>query len=113
MNWRKAFFIGKITVASIAILALVIWGVMLLWNWLVPELFNGPVITYWQSAGILLLSKIIFSGFHKHGHDKSKHDYWRRKFMKNLTPEQKEKFKTRMEEKWRGEDLSDPSHIYE
>ncbi len=36
---------------------------MLLWNWLIPVLFHGPVVTYWQTAGLIVLSKIIFSGF--------------------------------------------------
>jgi len=36
--------------------------VMWLWNWLVPEIFNGPVLGYWQTLGLLVLSKIIFSG---------------------------------------------------
>ena len=26
--------------------------VMWLWNWLVPELFNGPVLGYWQTLGL-------------------------------------------------------------
>lgn len=37
--------------------------VMLLWNWLMPELFGLPTITFWQAAGILLLCKILFGGF--------------------------------------------------
>ena len=41
------------------------WITMTLWNWLVPVLFNGPVITFWQSIGLLLLSKILFQGFGK------------------------------------------------
>lgn len=36
--------------------------VMLLWNALVPELFNGPELGYWQTLGLLVLSKILFSG---------------------------------------------------
>ena len=36
--------------------------VMWLWNSLVPDLFNGPVLGYWQTLGLLVLSKILFSG---------------------------------------------------
>jgi hypothetical protein len=36
--------------------------VMLLWNALVPELFGGPALTYWQAAGVLLLSHILLRG---------------------------------------------------
>lgn len=59
---------------------LVIWGVMALWNWLIPELFNGPVLTYWQTAGLFLLSKILLTGIApQSGHDKSHKKDWRRR----------------------------------
>ncbi len=48
-----------------------VWLVMLLWNALIPELFNGPVMTYWQTAGIMVLSKILLSGFGGGGGSKS------------------------------------------
>ena len=66
--------------------------VMWLWNWLVPELFNGPVLEYWQTLGLLILSKILFSGIGGSHSDKSSHakkarcedDFpkskWRKKF---------------------------------
>jgi hypothetical protein len=44
---------------------------MLLWNWLVPELFSGPVLNYWQTLGILVLSKILLTGV-GHGHRDSR-----------------------------------------
>jgi hypothetical protein len=28
----------------------VIFGVQALWNWLIPELFHGPVLTFWRTA---------------------------------------------------------------
>lgn len=40
------------------------WIGMLLWNWLVPEVFHGPTVTYWQAfIGVLLLSFV--GGFFK------------------------------------------------
>ena len=39
--------------------ALAGWVVMTLWNWLIPALFTGPVIGFWQALGILVLSKIL------------------------------------------------------
>ncbi|MFN8242330.1 MAG: hypothetical protein U0X39_16465 [Bacteroidales bacterium] len=50
-------------ILGVAFLILVVFGVQALWNWLIPELFNGPVITFWQTAGLFLLSKILLSGF--------------------------------------------------
>lgn len=47
--------------------------VKILWNWLMTDLFNLPVITYWQAWGIAFLSHILFKGgVPDHGgHDKS------------------------------------------
>jgi hypothetical protein len=54
-------FLGITFAASIALIFAGL--VMLLWNCLMPELFNLPVITYWQSAGLIFLCRILFSSF--------------------------------------------------
>jgi hypothetical protein len=72
-----------------------------LWNWLVPTLFNGPVISYLQALGILLLSKLLFGGFSggrgwRHSCHCRGGNYWKEKMrsrMEGMTPEEKEKFK--------------------
>lgn len=33
---------------------------MLLWNWLMPELFGLKVVTFWQALGLNLLAGILF-----------------------------------------------------
>jgi hypothetical protein len=33
---------------------------MLLWNWLLPHLFNIPVISLYEAVGINILSGILF-----------------------------------------------------
>tara|TARA_X000000368_G_scaffold328419_1_gene265457 strand:+ start:137 stop:448 length:312 start_codon:yes stop_codon:yes gene_type:complete len=35
-------------------------GFMLLWNWLMPAIFGLPVIGYFKSWGLLLMSIILF-----------------------------------------------------
>ncbi len=61
---------------------------MSLWNWLIPVLFGGPVITMLQAIGLLILSKILFGSFN-HGHNK-KHDCqprdseWKEKFREKF-----------------------------
>ena len=67
MKAKGVFYFGKFVIMGVAFLALFTYVVMLLWNWLVPELFNGPLLTYWQTLGILVLSKILLSGL-GHGH---------------------------------------------
>jgi hypothetical protein len=45
-----------------ALLAACSLGVMLLWNALLPGIFGLPALNYWQAAGLLLLSRILFGG---------------------------------------------------
>jgi len=46
--------------------------VMLLWNWLMPEIFGLRRIGYWQAWGLLALSTILFKGMgSNHGGDRS------------------------------------------
>ena len=33
---------------------------MVLWNWLMPTIFNLPTIGFWQACGINLLASILF-----------------------------------------------------
>lgn len=37
-------------------------AVLQLWNWLVPELFGLPVLTFWQAVGLLGLCWLLFGG---------------------------------------------------
>lgn len=37
------------------------WVVMILWNWLMPNIFTGVnEINIWQSYGLMLLSTLLF-----------------------------------------------------
>lgn len=91
------FWIFKIILIVLAAIFLVGWVTMLLWNWLIPELFKGPAITFWQALGLLLLSKILFSGFkgrERKGHF-PRHHHWKQKFeekLNDLQDKMKEKF---------------------
>ena len=75
-----------------------------LWNWLVPALFAGPVISFWQALGLLLLSKILFSGMGGKGcHHEGYKSKWKHKLhekFSTMTPEERETFKQKMREKW-------------
>jgi hypothetical protein len=86
-------------VLMVLFVALFTYGTMLLWNALIPQLFAGPVLTFWQAAGLLILSKILFGGFRKGGGWRGGHfmqQRWKEK-MARMTPEEKEKFKGWME----------------
>lgn len=67
--------------------------VMRLWNWLMPGLFGWHLITFWQAAGILALSKILFGGFRPRFGPGM---HWRRRMMERweqMTPEERQKFR--------------------
>jgi hypothetical protein len=59
---------GLHVLTFLIVLAVVVWIVMLLWNALLPVLFGISVINYWQAAGLVVLSRLLFGGFGKVGH---------------------------------------------
>ncbi len=75
--------------------------VMALWNALIPELFSGPVLTFWQAIGLLSLSHILLRGWGRwHYVNGWRQDRWKHRLEEKLaamTPEEREKFK----EEWR------------
>ncbi len=99
----KYWWIGKILkllAFVLAMIALFGFAVMQLWNWLIPEIFHGPTVTYWQAMGLLLLSHILVRGWHGHSIGGWKSHRWKQKMEEKLaamTPEEREKFK----EEWR------------
>jgi len=56
--------------------------VFLLWNWLMPAIFGLTTITFFQAFGLLVLSKILFFGFHRGGHPRHfrSKEYWKKRF---------------------------------
>lgn len=98
---KRGYWIGKMVVLGVLAIVAFTFVTMYLWNWLVPELFHGPQINFWQTMGLFVLSKILFSGFGKggHSHNGKWRGYWKDKWQ-GMTPEEKEKFKQRMKDKW-------------
>ncbi len=94
--WHVVFF--PLFLVFLALGGLV---VMLLWNWLVPELFAGHAVTYWQALGLLALSRILFGrmggrggrgGWHRGG------KY--RMAFESMSPEEREKMREAMRRRW-------------
>ena len=105
-------FGGVILMAGLAFLFGVI--VMLLWNWLMPEIFGLGTITYWQAWGLVILSHILFkagSWHHDHDHNKKKSGNgmraeFRKKFRKAFEKEFDKEFE-KEESKDREEDIAE------
>ncbi len=98
---RKNRAAKVMTVAVFAALFLTVFGyvVMRLWNWLMPALFGWHLISFWQAIGLLVLSKILFGGFHgRHGGRR----HWRNRMRERwdrMTPEEREKFRHSMRDR--------------
>lgn len=39
------------------------WIFQLLWNWLVPDLFHGPFLSFWKAWGLTILIQLIGGAF--------------------------------------------------
>lgn len=113
MRHRK-FIRGPLFILKLVlILTITSAVVMLLWNALIPVLFSGPVLTYWQSAGLLLLAKILFGSMGR-GFGRRHHHYpdemWKKKLKakyESMTPEEKEKFRSKCKSRFMYMDIND------
>jgi Ca2+/H+ antiporter, TMEM165/GDT1 family len=97
---KRRFWFGKAVMILVCITAFVMlfsFIVMNLWNAILPDVLGVKMITFWQALGILVLSKILFSGF---GGFHRKREQFKNRFrqrmmdkLATMTPEEKEKFK--------------------
>jgi hypothetical protein len=85
------YVVPAVLVMVPAVLAAIGKIVELLWNALLPALFGWPRITFWQSLGLLVLCRILFGGLGSGGGNRSK----------DMTPEERERFRQRMRDHYR------------
>lgn len=99
---KHFFYKGRfifIPIAVAAVLSLVSFVVMQLWNHLLPDILHVSAITFWQAMGIFILCKILFGfgkGGPKGGGPGRFMKYKMEEKLKHMTPEQQEKFKAQM-----------------
>ena len=98
----RALKFAALAVVGVFLLGLI---VMFLWNAVVPDVFSGPVISYWQAAGLLLLSHLLLRGWSPWRHGNGwRHDRWKKRFEEKLaamTPEEREKFRAEWHQRCR------------
>lgn len=103
---RRRWLFPLIPIVAIALFSLV---VMLLWNAIIPGLTGWALLTYWKAMGLLVLSKILFSGFPGRrggpgGPPWARHHAGMREaWWRNLSEEEREQWKDRRKdwrEKW-------------
>ena len=100
---RRGYWVARVlkgALAFVVILGVLGFVAMSLWNWLVPALFSGPVVNYWEALGLLVLSRLLFGGFRpRGGHGHFGHSWGHaRARWKQMTPEEREHFRNRFRE---------------
>jgi hypothetical protein len=88
-----------IKIALFAALAVFVFGFVVrgLWNVLIPPIFGWHTVTFWQAIGLLVLSKILFGGFHRHaGGGRNQWRHRMKERWEHMTPEQREQFRKGM-----------------
>jgi len=101
MYKKKRFGHGLI---FIAVFAAGIAVIMLLWNWLIPEIIGWSTINYWQAAGLAILCRLLFGGigrkfhpghFHNH-HNHHQHHHLHEKLRDMSFNERREFIRNKM-----------------
>ena len=83
----------KFAVLIAAVMSLAAFVVMSLWNWLVPALFGGPGLHFWQALGLLVLSRVLFGRIGGGpGHRMAWREPWGARWQQ-MTPEERERFR--------------------
>jgi len=97
---RKLIFIVPLAILGMLLVAVIGGEIVLhLWNWLLPALFVWRQITFWQALGLLTLCRILFGGFGRRGYRSN----FRRRMQgrwEHRTPEERERFRQRMCERF-------------
>ena len=108
---KRIWIFIPIFIAAVFLFGAIVMG---LWNAILPAVIGVKTISLWQALGILLLSKILFGGFHGGWRGRHKKERWmemKEKFAA-MTPEEKEKLKSEWKSrcatwKMRGQDTAD------
>ena len=95
---RKRWFLYGLKFVVLAVVVAAALGavIMALWNALLPELFGWHTIGFWQALGLLLLSKILLSGWRGGGGYRR---HWRARMTERweqMTDEERAQFRTGM-----------------
>lgn len=90
-------------------LAFVTFVIYWLWNNVLVAVTGIRTVTFWQAMGLLILSRILFGGF-KFGPPRGGSYYgggphWREKW-RQMSDEERMKFRNEWHRRWRGEDRS-------
>jgi len=98
--------VAKIVAMVIVFCVVAGFVVMELWNWLMPALFGLKAVTFLQAIGLVVLSKILMGGFHRHGHGGGRcggRGGWKQHMEERwgqMSPEEREKLRAGIRGRW-------------
>jgi len=96
----KFVFFGAILVALVG------FATMSLWNWLMPMIFHLPMLTFGQSLGLLVLTRLLTGGFGRGGQGGwARGRAWKRQMqqrMEAFSPADRENFRQQMRSRCAG-----------
>jgi hypothetical protein len=84
-----------------ALVLLVAAAVMVLWNWLLPDLLDLPAIDFLQALGLLFLGRLLTGGtgsFFRNRWNSTWTGYMQSK-MKSMSPEEQERFRRKWQDR--------------
>ena len=105
---KRNRFLRVLKIVVLVAIAITVFSfvTMHLWNWLMPAVFGLRTITWLQALGLLVLGKILFGGFHRHGGGCGGRG-WKRGWREHcearwaqMSPEERERFRAGMRGRW-------------
>ena len=90
---------AKFCVIAALLIVVATFATMYLWNWLVPVLFHGPFLSFSQTLGLLVLSRILTGGLWRGGNNFARGRAWKQRIeqrMATLSPDEREQFRQQM-----------------
>ena len=93
----KRYFFVPLIIVGLVLFSLL---TMVLWNSLATSILNLPVINFWQSAGLLILTRLLFGSFKRYGSCGGWHGHYRwhgfREKIAKMSPEERKEYFNRM-----------------
>ena len=98
---KRLIFIAPLAILGMLLFIFIGGEIVLhLWNWLLPPLFGFRLVTFCQALGLLVLCRILFGGLGLHGSGRSRVRRRMEERCEYMTPEERERFRQRMRERW-------------
>jgi hypothetical protein len=75
-------------ILGIIFVALLILLIMTVWNRVMPAIFNLPLVTYWQTVGLVFLSCVFFKNCGNTGNSSKKSERRRKRELRKYMEDQ-------------------------